>query len=250
MKIQISWQGKNYTANLKAPIPIGIPIKNGTGNPNCYHTEPVNFSPVKTGTFTGSIALGGPVNHYRISLAPHGNGTHTECYGHITNSGAVIANQVKAYFSPAQLLTIAPSAVDNDRVIDFDSLQGIELMAGIEALVVRTKPNPATRQQYNYSGKNPPYFSEAAIRQFVAHGVEHLVTDLPSVDREEDGGKLAAHKAFWQTSGNLRAGATITELAYIANEIADGLYLLELQVLPIHLDASPSNPILYSLKST
>ncbi len=250
MKIQLSWQGKKYAANLGEPLAIGIPLRDGGQNPNCYFTGPVRFSPVQAPGFTGSIAQGGTVNHFRLSLAPHGNGTHTECYGHITNSGAVIANQVKKYFSVARLITLTPSAVGKDKVIDARAMQKVVLPPGIKALVVRTLPNEPAKQQYNYSGNNPPYFSDQIIEQWVAHGIEHLVTDLPSVDKENDEGKLLAHKAFWQTNGNLRAEATITELAYIDNQIADGLYLLELQVLPVYLDASPSNPILYSLKPT
>ena len=34
--------------------------------------------------FTGSVAEGGSVNFRNIAFNPHGNGTHTECLGHIT----------------------------------------------------------------------------------------------------------------------------------------------------------------------
>ena len=250
MKIALSWRGNNYTANLNQPRPIGIPLRNGTENPNCYHTTPAKFTAIKTADFIGSTQAGGAVNHYQITLAPHGNGTHTECFGHITNSGAVIANQLKKYFSVAQLISLRPSVVNNDLIIDAHSMAHLKINADIKALVVRSLPNSPGKQQYNYSGKNPPYFCATLVQEWAARGIDHLLTDLPSVDKEDDGGKLAAHKAFWQINGQLRATATITELAYIANEIPDGLYLLELQVLPIHLDASPSNPILYSLKPT
>jgi hypothetical protein len=78
-------------------------------------------------------------------------------------------------------------------------------------------------------------------------GILHLLIDLPSVDREEDGGKLAAHKAFWQYPARPRMDATITELIFVNNMITDGLYLLNLQICSLSLDASPSKPVIYAL---
>lgn len=45
---------------------------------------------------------------------------------------------------------------------------------------------------------------------------KHLLLDLPSVDREQDGGKLLAHNAFWNTSKNVRYGCTISEMIFCA----------------------------------
>ena len=69
--------------------------------------------------------------------------------------------------------------------------------------------------------------------------------DTPSVDKELDEGKLAAHHAYWDYPNNPRLDATITELVYVPNEIKDGLYLLNLQMAAIENDASPSKPTLY-----
>ena len=85
------------------------------------------------------------------------------------------------------------------------------------------------------------------MQDIVDHGIEHLVVDLPSVDKEQDEGKLLSHKTFWQLENSIRKNASITELAFISESISDGTYLLNLQVLPIHLDVSPSNPILFAL---
>jgi hypothetical protein len=72
--------------------------------------------------------------------------------------------------------------------------------------------------------------------------------DLPSVDKEQDEGKLLSHNAFWNTSGKLRLDATITELIYVENTIEDGSYFLNLQIAPFENDASPSKPILYKIE--
>ena len=249
MKVQVKWQGELLEANLAKPRSIAIPIKDGAQNPNCYFADPVKFEIISGDGFVGSIKLGGLVNHQKITISPHGNGTHTECYGHITDSEAIIANQFYEYHHISQLISITTRENNGDLIIVKPLLEHKSLQPGIKALIIRTLPNNPTKLRQNYSGTNPPYFTEEAIRYLVEHGIDHLITDLPSVDKEQDEGRLLAHKAFWQLDGEVRLTCTITELAYISNEIDDGLYLLNLQVLPIHLDASPSNPIIYSLSA-
>ena len=75
----------------------------------------------------------------------------------------------------------------------------------------------------------------------------HLLIDQPSVDREEDDGKLLAHKAFWNYPEDIRKDATITEFIFVPNRIKDGSYLLNLQTAAFHNDATPSRPVLYSI---
>ena len=77
--------------------------------------------------------------------------------------------------------------------------------------------------------------------------MNHLLIDLPSVDKEIDGGALAAHKKFWNMHGEVRKTSTITELIYVPNSVIDGLYLLNLQIPSMELDAVPSKPVLYKL---
>ena len=75
-----------------------------------------------------------------------------------------------------------------------------------------------------------------------------MLCDIPSVDREDDGGKLLAHKAFFGVPESPRWDATITELIYVDNSIEDGLYMLDIQIASFQSDASPSRPLLYRLK--
>jgi len=249
MKAQFKWQGKLLEANLANPMSIAIPLKDGLQNPNCYFAEPVKFEILKGDGFVGSIKLGGSVNHQKITISPHGNGTHTECYGHITDSDAIIATQLQEYLHVAQLISVEPSEKSGDLVIDRAVVEKEFLQPGIKALIVRSLPNTSEKLQHNYSGTNPAYFTKEAMQVIVDHGIVHLVVDLPSVDRELDDGRLAAHKTFWQLNDEIRLNSTITELAFVPNSIEDGLYLLDLQILLLHLDVSPSNPILYSLST-
>ena len=248
MKINLSWRGNPYTADLSQPHSLAIPLRGGQADPNCYYSPPATMTPIRSGDFTGSIDAGAPVNHYLLSLSPHGNTTHTECYGHITAGGATINQCLTRFWFVAQLLSVTPTENGSDKVIEHNQLAE-QLTAGIEALLVRTLPNSTDKLSKNYSGTNPPYFTADALQLLAERNIGHLVCDLPSVDKETDGGRLAAHKAFWQTAGNLRKGATITELAYMDNRLADGLYLLNLQVPAIALDAAPSRPVVYALQA-
>ena len=56
-----------------------------------------------------------------------------------------------------------------------------------QPLSLGTLPNPQEKQRWIYSGSNPTYFEPEAIALLVNAGIKHLLTDLPSVDREEDG---------------------------------------------------------------
>ena len=56
-----------------------------------------------------------------------------------------------------------------------------------------------------------------------------------------------AHNAFWNTAGELRMNATITEFIYVPNEVEDGEYLLNLMIAPFENDATPSKPVLYKI---
>ena len=138
--------------------------------------------------------------------------------------------------------------VNNDRVILRNQLEELLQKGEIEALAIRTLPNDELKLKTNYSGSNPPYVHHEAITYMVESGIKHLLIDLPSVDREEDGGNLLAHNAFWQYPDNVRKNCTISELIFIPNGIKDGLYLLNLQVASFEIDVSPSKPVLYDLK--
>jgi len=50
-----------------------------------------------------------------------------------------------------------------------------------------------------------------------------------------------------QLAAATRASATVTELAFIPDSVADGAYLLELQVPALGGDAVPSRPLLYAV---
>ena len=247
MKAQITIDGNVLSADLSRPIFIGIPLRK-EANPNCYYTDPLEINPIRTGDFVGSIAEGGSLNHMQLVLAPHGNGTHTECSGHILNNGLTIDKVTSQSHHLAQVVSLQPEKDGEDSFISEEQIAGMQLRKEISALVIRSLPNGPEKLSMNYSGTNPTFISEAAMARIVERNIEHLIVDLPSVDPEVDNGALKAHKMFWSTESR-RKNSTITELAFIPDEVEDDIYLLNLQALRIELDASPSNPVLYSLRA-
>jgi len=250
MKVQLTHQHKNYQADLSLPFDISLPInEGGETNPSCYWAEGVKFETIVMGDFIGSVQKGGSVNYQKLTITPHGNGTHTECYGHISSDSKATINQVLNQFNfIAELITISPrQETSGDFVIHLEQIKEKIKFRDTTAIIIRTLPNTNSKSTKKYSGTNPPYMHALTARYLVEIGIKHLLLDLPSLDREDDGGKLSAHKEFWMFPEKIRKEATITELIFVDNSITDGLYLLNLQIASLEMDASPSKPVLYKL---
>lgn len=244
---------------------ISIPLRFNEAQPTFFGAPPASAEAITAGSFVGDVRHGGSCNCSVHTLAPHCNGTHTECVGHITNERLSVRDLAIRHFSAALLITVTPepsSELPGDRVISLAALQaaiGDATLSDYQALIVRTLPNDSSKLSRNYdaegdNGSFPPYFSLDAMRYVVEQGIDTLVVDLPSIDRAQDGGKLAAHRIFWgmpagSTSAETvtRKHATITEMAFIDNDVADGPYMLNLQVAPFMIDAAPSRPVLLPL---
>ena len=248
MNVHLTQRDRRYRADLSRPIDISMPLRSGQENANCFYAPPPEFSPLRAGDFVGSVAAGGPVNFYDVRINPHGNGTHTECLGHITREGMTIHRQLKKFHFVAKLVSLFPvKTPTGDRVIGRKQLNDCCWPGEAEALIIRTLPNDRLKLRTNYSGANPPYLHREAALHLVECGICHLLVDLPSVDREKDGGALAAHRAFWSYPEAPRKNCTISELIFVDNSVKDGLYLLNLQIASLELDVSPSKPVLYAL---
>ena len=241
--------GLSGTADLNRPIDLSIPLQNGFPQVNCFDAPFFSALPLRAGDFVGSTLHGSPVNFYNVAINPHGNGTHTECVGHIATESFYINECYRPQMHIAQVISLYPQLEENgDRIIPLQHLEQLWHHKGEDALIIRTLPNDPGKLSKNYSGTNPPYFTEDAMAFIVQNGIKHLLTDLPSVDREQDEGKVKGHKLFWNYPGDqVRKDATITELIFVPDGIRDGIYLLSLQLLNIQLDASPSRPLLYEI---
>lgn len=244
----------NFEIDLSKPIDISIPLTNTDENPIAWYIEKPLIEPVVFGDWIGKVSEGkSSTNFNNIFFNPHGHGTHTECLGHITNDFYSINQALKKFFFFAQLITVEPEMIREDFVITKDQISASLNGTKTEAIIIRTLPNQAAKKSRKYSNTNPPYLSEEAAIFIRESEIQHLLIDLPSVDKEHDEGKLLAHKAFWnvkdthQLNKDARFGATITEMIFVSDEIQDGNYVLNLQIASFENDASPSKPVLYKI---
>ena len=244
----IQYGSKKLKIDLSKPLDISIPLKASKENVNAWYLDAPKIEPVKLGDWIGSIAEGADVNFNNIWFNPHAHGTHTECVGHITKERYSINKNLKQFFFLAEVITVAPEKLESDFVISKKQIQSALGNKKREAVVLRTLPNTKEKHSRQYSNTNPTYVLEEAAIFLKEQGIKHLLIDLPSVDKEKDGGKLLAHNAFWNTKGKLRMDATITEFIYVPNKVKDGSYFLNLQIAPFENDASPSKPVLYKIE--
>ena len=225
-------------------IPIGVPAV-----VNCYGSPAAQVAPIRAGTFVGSVTEGGPVNHAQITFAPHGNGTHTEGLGHLTAAAEPL--QPQRFWFAALLVSVYPERIAEGAFTGQQQIALGQIQQPLleqpppEALIIRTMPNSTSKRSRNYTGTHPPFFAAEVGHWLRQVGVQHLLCDLPSVDPEQDGGKLAMHRAFWGLPDGPRPQATITELIFVPDRLPDGPYWLNLQLAPFQHHAVPSRPVVY-----
>lgn len=246
MLASIRIQDRLVQVDLAKPIDISIPIADG-GGVNAWYVERATIRPHQEDDFVGSVAKGSSVNFRDIWFNPHAHGTHTETVGHISEQLHPVHKVLPRYFFRAKLCSLTPRQVGEDLVITAAQLE--EALEGTlpEALLIRTLPNPRNKLSRDYAHTNWPFLQGEAAKLLNHAGIQHLLVDMPSVDKEKDEGALSAHRAFWGTdTGELREEATITEFIYVPDEVPDGEYLLELQLASFVNDAAPSRPLLYA----
>lgn len=255
-------------ADATRPFDISIPLHFGGPQPSHFGAHPAAASALRSGEFVGDVRLGGSCNCEEYRLTPHCNGTHTECVGHVTGERSSVHALAMGGPEIALLLSVAPVEArganetanpepkPGDRLISARALSHAwqrwpELSPA--ALVIRTLPNDAGKLARAYDpAVPPPYLTREAVEMIVTRGIEHLLLDVPSLDRSHDQGLLSGHRLFWglppgsrSLSQARRPRATVTELVFVPDQAADGFYLLDLQLAPFVADATPSRPLLF-----
>ena len=256
--------------DLFRPVSIEIPTR--FWNPamvDAFHLPAPEIQPVRSGDFVGDTAQGGSVNCFVLSFCPHGSGTHTECMGHIVTERLSVLECHDGKLLRARLVSVEPirfsdtndgyagTANVDDWVVDAESLQAsIGDVKTTQALIVRVRLPSGVGVDGHFSGVNAPFFTAEAmdfIHQYLPKQ-GHLLTNLPSIDREQCGGHTPNHRILWgvdagvtTSKGSTHGHRTLTELIQGDFELNDGEYVLDLQIAPFDTDAAPSRPILYPL---
>ncbi|MCC7301731.1 MAG: cyclase family protein [Bacteroidia bacterium] len=247
MKLSVTISGRTFQFDSAAGTDISIPLRAADDNITAWHVSPPRFEPVRMGNWVGDVNHGASVNFRDIFFNPHGHGTHTECVGHISRELFTINQCLKEFIFLCEVVSITPEKKGDDLVITESQVKRCRKNRQAPAFAIRTRPNSERKLRFQYTGTNPAYLHPEAIALLVEQGVEHLLIDTPSVDKEEDGGQLLAHRAFWEYPANTQSHRTITELIYIPDTVPDGTYLLHLHIASFENDASPAKPVLYHL---
>jgi arylformamidase len=269
LNARLEIDGREIHVDLAHPYDLSVEIDFEGAQVRHFGAPPARSQPFTVPGFPGSVERGASCNCRSITLIPHCNGTHTECVGHLTREAMHAHRIVPHGLVPTLLLSVVavtagetPESTDpvprpKDRVVTGGALRAAwpaKLPFAPRALVIRTLPNEPAKRTRDYSDTMPPYLTREAALHLVERGIEHLVIDLPSIDRSHDEGRLTAHRVFFGLPAGetalacaRRSACTVTELAYIPDAAADGPYLLELQVPAINGDAVPSRPMLYGL---
>ena len=258
MKTTIQHNDELITIDLAKPIDISIPLTNDEQNPIAWYQNTPQIEPVRMSSegseWIGKVSEGNSsTNFNNIFFNPHAHGTHTECLGHITHDFYSINQCLKQFFFTAEVVSVVPIKQEEDLVITKEQIEKALMNKKVEAIIIRTLPNSENKKHFKYSNTNPPYLLEEAAIFIRELGIQHLLIDLPSVDKEYDEGKLLAHKAFWNVKNvmklnvDARLNCTITELIFLDNTVVDGNYIVNLQIVSFENDASPSKPVLYQI---
>jgi hypothetical protein len=136
---QVAPLTSNITVNLLHPTDICVPIHdpNPQKKPQAHNSEtpptrtnsisatPCNHSveafwlpaakiePIQIGNWVGSIESGANVNCNLISFCPHGCGTHTECFAHISSTDGSILDHTPLGPLPSIMLTLPFNTYDS-----------------------------------------------------------------------------------------------------------------------------------------
>lgn len=267
MIIKFEIAGTEYMINDSNGTDISIPLDFHGDQPNTYDVDFASAIAFESGDIVGDTRRGGSCNFEQYKFIPHCNGTHTECVGHISLERIHINRFASRLLIPVTLISVKPE--DAETTIDTydppmnkrDKLITESILASrlgkadkdfLHGLIVRTIPNDDSKRSRRYSSNEPPYFSIEAMEYICTLGVQHLIVDMPSVDRAFDEGKLTAHHIFWNVvrgSHDIDVASaspkTITEMVYVNESISDGRYFASVQIPNFCADAGPSRVILY-----
>jgi arylformamidase len=266
-----------FSVDLDRVVDLSVPIRFDQAESRAFSLPPATTGAVTAGAFVGDVRRGGSCNCETHHLTPHADGTHTEGPGHLLSQRVpvrvddVVCVAVLVRVKPRPLGEVADDHSgnhrDDDEVVDMlglrEAIDAVVVPAGAPApaAIVIATGSGAQRRAARFSGTNPPYLTVEAATLLRERGFRHVLVDLPSLDREDDGGLLASHRAFFDLPTGVRsaeehnepvsapAPRTVTELIAVDDHVAAGLYALFLQVAPIVADAVPSRPLLAPIRS-
>lgn len=263
-RIEVYHRGCCHHIDHREPLRLSARLDFADNPTNLYAVAPADSAPLSYGDTVASVRQGSACNAERISLVPHCHGTHTECIGHILPEAHNVADLQLEPFIAATLIRVRPqraatttesynaSATSEDWLITRAALdEELAPLSGdyLQALVIGTDALNEFRD-----AACAPYFSHQALARIVELGVQHLLVDIPSLDRLYDGGRMDNHRCFWGLDApdglqTARRHTSVTELIQVPAHATAGHYFLTIQLPDLVGDALPSRPILFSFST-
>lgn len=291
MKTIFQFNDLEYTADLRSAVSIARMAVIEDADFEIRSIE-IQRTPFVDGEFVGAVSAGGSCNVDVLKINPHCATTHTETLLHILDREkwplekvSIAAIKVPT-FIPSLLVSVStvpateavqcgetyfPEMQTADRVITAESLTQAIKDLGFDltqlncpfAVVIRT----TGESLWSFRSADPvPYLTREAMALISQSQCQHLLVDLPSVDRRNDKGVLSNHHSFWNVQSDqpdsnrcrnlksrsvgaelpasYRVDRTITEMVSVPSRLGDGVYLLDLQTVPLNTDATLSRPVL------
>ena len=274
MQLTFQHNGIAYTCDTERSHSLAMTLNFNGQQPNFYETDEATSKPLQLGDFTASTRVGGSCNVNCLALIPHCNGTHTETVSHIVDEDIWLADVAMQPLMLASLISVTtttvessdttdsylPELVATDQIISLAAIDSALKAADVDrikprALILRTLPNSAAKKSITYAPQTgAPFLSIEAMQAIIDADIEHLLVDIPSIDKMQDEGLLTNHHTYW----NIPAGThkltpeaainkTVTEMIFVEDTIQDGVYLLNLQAPAFASDAAPSRPVIFEL---
>lgn len=270
--MKICLNNTDFSFDVSQPVCISIPVNFYGDQPNTYNVPKASAKAFESSGFIGDTRKGGGCNFEAFRMIPHCNGTHTECIGHISFDRIFINDVLKDSFIPSTLITVAPENAfdtsdnyepgknETDMLITKKILEYKLRNADAEflqGLLIRTLPNDDSKKSRQYMNNLPPFFSIEAMEYIASLNVNHLMIDIPSVDRTFDEGKLTAHHIFWNVKKEshdvnikIHSMKTITEMIYVPETVKDGICIACIQIPDLCSDAAPSRILIYKINNS
>jgi arylformamidase len=246
-----------YVADFAAATSLALLLDFDAPHPTHFGAPRARSEAFRVEGFEGDVTRGASCNCRSVTLVPHCNGTHTESASHLTVQQRALQDIVPAGPIPALLLTVSPRDAAGSEENSVPAPQRGDRLITRDALLQAWQPHATTRPRAlllrtgtSWQDVAPPYLTQQLVQELVARGVEHLLTDLPSVDRLQDEGRLTAHRLFFglppgstDLAAAQRAHCTITELAQFPATLRDGPCAVQIQIPAWTGDATPSRPL-------
>lgn len=253
--------GKARTFRLTNPRPVSreVHFYPQTKAPNGFFLPRISSTTfVYKDQFTGDVQKGGSCNVDILGCVPHGL-THIETSAHILvqDEHAVTIKDIPVQNLSGPVYVIDVSSLDAGAGTALQwqhiekKLKNISLP--VSMLAIKTKAS-LLPQDTDFSGKDFLYLGPDTARQLhdFKPQIKCLLLDLPSIDREHDGGKLSAHRNFFglPEKGHRhedKEKRTLVELAWFSG-LEEGYYYAFITPQRFQTNAVSTGIVFYSLQ--